>query len=155
LPIELGDHITFSGKLTERALQTDGKIFYYTLADKIKYSAFINASEITVIKGDKTIFQKINLAVKDTLNSGMNKDEFPVAYALICGNSDFIDYEILTSFRQSGVAHIFAVSGMHVGFLAVILNYLLTKFRVNKCVKTVSIVGILLFYSGICNFTPS
>lgn len=153
--VDLGDFITINAKLTERKLKSDGNSYYYLLADKIKFTASVESGDLKIEKGNKTIFQSINSRIKETLSVGLDEDEFPVTYAMLCGNSDLIDSDILSSYRQSGVAHIFAVSGLHIGFLVVILNFIFTKLRVNKYVKIVSIVGIALFYAGICNFSTS
>ncbi len=153
--IELGDRITFESKLKERTIIYNDKFNAYSVADKIKFSTAINVESIAVYKGNKNLFQKINLKIKKVLDDSMDSEEFSVAYAMICGNSDFIDEERLTSYREAGIAHVFAVSGMHIGFLATALTILFEKFRMNKCAKTVSIVVILVLYAGICNFSSS
>jgi len=66
-----------------------------------------------------------------------------------------MDYELITSYRLSGVAHIFAVSGLHIGFLATVLNFIFNKFRMNRVVKAFLITAILFFYSGVCGFSAS
>ena len=101
------------------------------------------------------MFESINIFIRDTLKVGLDLDEFTVAYALLCGNSDYMETEIIENFRASGVAHIFAVSGLHIGFFAVILNFITDKLRFNKYVKFFFVVSVLLFYSGVCGFTAS
>jgi competence protein ComEC len=62
---------------------------------------------------------------------------------LLADRSD-IDYDIRTSFVNSGVIHVLAVSGLHVGFISVIFFLILS--RVNIRVKYIlTIFGIILF----------
>ncbi len=46
--------------------------------------------------------------------------------------------EIIDSFRTSGTLHIFAVSGLHVGLIGIILWLLLTPLPIDRrCVRSV------------------
>lgn len=153
--IDVGDKITFSAVVRDQGLFYEGKFLAADLDGDIKYSVYVNSSEINVIGRDKSIFETVNTAIRDTLKSGLGEDEFTVAYALICGNSEYSGSEILYSYRSAGVAHIFAVSGLHIGFLATILGFILRKTRLNPFVSAAIIIPVLFFYSGVCGFTSS
>ena len=121
----------------------------------IKYTASVNAENVYFVKDSPTIFQSINRAIKENLKSGYQDEEFSIAYAMLTGNDEYIAPETLSSYRQAGVAHIFAVSGLHVGFVALVIGFLLDKFKCNRLLKVVITVPILLFYAGICGFSAS
>lgn len=66
--------------------------------------------------------------------------------------------ESLSAYRETNLAHLFAVSGLHVGTLTAALYFILVKiFRRRKNSPTVfiSLCGVLAFYSYLCGFTPS
>ncbi len=152
---EIGDILNFTAGIRERTVVYDGRFSSGAIASGVKYFAILNDEEITVTGNRTTIFEKINLAIKSVLSRGLNKDEFGVAYALLCGNSDFMDEEVLTSYRDAGVAHVFAVSGLHIGFIATVIGFFLKRQKRLKWL-TYIISAILLFgYSGICGFTVS
>ena len=153
--IDVGDNLRFKAKLSDRETTYDGKFSAHYVANAIKYTASVPVSDITVLSRNRTAFESINIFIRDTLKVGLDLDEFTVAYALLCGNSDYMETEIIENFRASGVAHIFAVSGLHIGFFAVILNFITDKLRFNKYVKFFFVVSVLLFYSGVCGFTAS
>ena len=114
--VKLGDVVIITTVVTNRYSIYDNK-FSATYVDKgIKYTAKISGENILVLHNTMNIFDRANLFIKDSLMQGMGRQEFGVSYALLCGNSDFIDEEVLQSFRSAGVAHIFAVSGLHIGF---------------------------------------
>ncbi|MBE5742584.1 MAG: ComEC/Rec2 family competence protein [Clostridiales bacterium] len=63
--------------------------------------------------------------------------------------------EIVDPFRLVGIAHIFAVSGMHVGLLFAALSYIFKKIPAYRWLKTLLICSALFFYSYLCGFTAS
>ncbi|MCB9250552.1 MAG: ComEC/Rec2 family competence protein [Ignavibacteriales bacterium] len=62
---------------------------------------------------------------------------------LLADRSD-IDYETKNSFTNTGVIHVLAVSGLHVGFIGIILFLLLGRFNI-RLKYILTIFGILLF----------
>ena len=151
--LRIGDNISFSAVVKDRGLFYEGKFAAYAVADKVKYYAYV--SEIEINGSSPSLFEKINLAFYDTLDEGLSGDDFAVAYALLTGNSDYMTEETLSSFRNAGVAHIFAVSGLHIGFLAAAIAFILKKCRVNGYATYVITVLCCFIYSGICSFTAS
>lgn len=153
--IDVGDEISFIATPTDKGLTFEGKINGYSVSDRIKYTAEIYSSEVTVIGRKLNLFEKINLFFRESLKSGLDYDEFSVGYALLTGGSEHMDEQMLSQYRLAGVAHIFAVSGLHVGFLALVLNFIFNKMRLNSYIKAIIITLILLFYSGVCGFSAS
>jgi len=56
--------------------------------------------------------------------SGLEKHEFALATALTFGYRDNLDNQIKQSFSNTGVMHILAVSGLHVGILYMVIVFL-------------------------------
>ncbi len=153
--IDIGNVICFNGNVENYGLFYENKLSSNNISDKIKYFTSISSDEIVVIDNSPNIFQSVNKFIRDSLKSGLDEDEFSVAYGLLCGNKEFMDDELIASFRLSGVAHIFAVSGLHIGFLATALGFLFKKIKTNKYVSIVISVFVLFFYSGVCGFSSS
>ena len=152
---ELGDKINFTARLDDKDIIYDDRFMSNDIVDKIKYSAFAYSKDVIVIENNANIFQKINTGIKNVLKSGMSETSFSIAYAMLTGGSETIDDEVITIFRNTGVAHIFAVSGLHIGFLAVALTLLFSKIRINAYLKACIISLILFLYSGVCGFSAS
>lgn len=152
---DVGDKIEFSAYLTDKSVIYEQKIANYDIQRKIKYTASVNENEIKFTGRDRTIFEIANVGIRDTLKAGLNDTEFSIAYAMLTGYDDYVDENIISSYRQAGVAHIFAVSGLHVGFLAMTLGFVMNKLRLNKTLRAVLITIALIFYSGICSFSAS
>lgn len=153
--LDVGDYVKFSANLKDKDLIYENVFTPYDITNKIKYFANVNASDIEVVGKRLTIFEKCNLFIRDTLKSGLDYDEFTVAYGMLAGQTELMDYNVISAYRYLGVAHIFAVSGLHIGFIAVALNFLLNKLKTPRLIKAIIITTILFFYSGICGFTAS
>ncbi|MBQ7340492.1 MAG: ComEC/Rec2 family competence protein [Clostridia bacterium] len=153
--LEIGDIINYEQNLIDLGIVSNGKISVYDLGNGIKYLSYLSQDEYQIIDNQKTIFERVNVFIKDTAESGLDQKEFSVVYALLTGNADYMEDRLITNFRASGVAHIFAVSGLHIGFLSMALSFILDKLKTNKIVKAILIILSLIFYSGVCGFSAS
>ncbi len=153
--VKVGDNVKFSAYLNDKDYVYEDKFNATDLERDIKYNASVGADELTVTGNYLTAFERANLFIRDTLSQGLDGDEFSISYALLTGNSSFVDMELISAYRTAGVAHVFAVSGLHIGFLAAVLTFIFKKIRINPYLKTVIITVCLLFYSGVCGFTAS
>ncbi len=152
---DVGSIVSFNAALYDKDVIYEYKLNVYPMAENVKYDAYVNADELTQTDYKPTVFEKVNLFFRNTLSEGLGSEEFAVAYAMLCGNSDYMDEEILTGYRNAGIAHIFAVSGLHVGFLATALNFILSKLRCGRTLRLLIVVPALFFYSGVCGFSSS
>jgi ComEC/Rec2-related protein len=101
------------------------------------------------------LFAALSERIKETLFDNLDYDEAGAAYAVTTGNTSLMDENFLSSVRYGGVAHLFAVSGMHVGVVFSLVAWSLRKLRMPRTVKSVLPLLVCLLFCGICNFTPS
>lgn len=93
-------------------------------------------------------------------NSAQNfgKKELEVFHALMLGQQQEIDPEIARSYQATGVVHILSVSGLHVGFVMLILSAVL-KFLPNspiwKTVKLLILIVGLWSFALLAGLSPS
>ena len=85
----------------------------------------------------------------------MDDSTAAITCAMLTGNSGFMDEDVLQNFRYGGVAHIFAVSGLHIGIVYLLLSKLFKKLRLNFLLRFLLITAGLIFYAGVCSFSPS
>lgn len=146
--------IKFNGYVSRFSyLSYDGKINTYTITENIRYIAngidFVDIGE--PISGAIPALRNETLK---TLKFAM-PSTYHVSYALLTGETSLIDVGELSNFRQIGIAHIFAVSGLHVGFLYKAIELLLSKLKLSKKKIFFVITPILFAYVGLCGFTAS
>lgn len=73
------------------------------------------------------------------------------AKGMILGDVTDIDDEMMTAFRDTGIAHLLSVSGLHVSLLAVALSLF---FRRNAWVRFFAVTIFCALYAAITAFSP-
>ena len=92
------------------------------------------------------ITHKITVSIKEKVRSILDEDKAGLLIALTTGDNSLIDEEIKESFRNSGLYHILAISGMHMAYIILFLEKTTNKIDINKNRKKVfQIVGIIFF----------
>lgn len=154
--VTTGNIIGFVGELVKVEPFNLKKFDSYSYKYNIGYTCKQNSNSINFFdEGSLNLNEKINIWVKNTLNKNMSKDIASVCYASLLGDKSYIDSDIKDSFSISGMAHMLAVSGLHVGFVISILNFILKKLKTNKYLQFFISCFILLFYCYLCSFSVS
>jgi competence protein ComEC len=89
-----------------------------------------------------------NKILSNLEKSNFSKDELHVVAALILGQQQDISPEILKDYQFAGAIHILSVSGLHVGFILLFINFLLKPLRKNKVGNTIRLVTIIVSLWG-------
>ena len=121
----------------------------------LKYTVSVSINDIEYIKTDKTFAEFIRDKVKDNLNLGLTNENAEIAYSALFGDKDLLSDKQYNVYKISGVAHLLAVSGLHVGIIVLILNKLCKCFKIKKWYKFGLIALFLLIYSYLCGFSIS
>lgn len=76
-------------------------------------------------------------------NIGDNKDELGIAEALLIGYTNDLDNDLVQAYSNTGVVHVIAISGMHLGLIYVMLVWVFGKLPFIKKSKIIQVVLIL------------
>ena len=90
--------------------------------------------------------------------NGFRKEELQVANALILGQQQEIDKDILQDYQFAGAVHILSVSGLHVGYIMLFLNFILgflPKKNLFNWLKFIIIVVSLWAFAFVAGLSPS
>jgi len=98
--------------------------------------------------------QRIASACYRKLQSVMG-EQADLAVAMLLGYSDELAEDDYSAFQRAGVAHIMAVSGLHVGILSMALVWLLNRLRMRKKWQIPVVAVFLLCYCGLTGFSVS
>ena len=148
----VGYKVNFTASISAYDTFPYGKLNYNALND-IKYSCRVNGNLTSSYRF--SLFGSVNTAIKRTLYNNLDYDTASIAYAMLTGNTDGIEDGSMSAFRYGGVAHIFAVSGLHIGIIYGLLLLLCKKLRLNKYLRFAICILPLFFYAGVCGFTLS
>ncbi|MBQ8352548.1 MAG: ComEC/Rec2 family competence protein [Clostridia bacterium] len=93
--------------------------------------------------------------LQNALYTGMSEENAAVAVAILLGNTSGIEEGLLENVRYGGVAHIFAVSGLHIGAAFAFCLLLFRGKRIPAPIRFLFIAAILLLYGGVCGYSAS
>jgi len=166
-PPDEGSLITFSGTIQPIGPpQNPGSFNYrkYMANNNVYHQLYLNNFSWKLLQNPEgfNLFRtahKISDRFVAILNeNGLKGREFAVASALIMGQSDMLDNETLQAYSGTGVMHILSVSGLHVGVIYIIINFLL-GFMKNKggqlILKTAVILFTIWIYALLTGMSPS
>lgn len=86
------------------------------------------------------------------------KDELGIAEALLIGYTNDLDKDLVQAYSNTGVVHIIAISGMHLGLIYVLLVWLFARIPIinrSKLLQVVLILGCLWLFSLITGAAAS
>ncbi len=106
--------------------------------------------KVGVKKSVKYSFRKF---VNERLSS-MSDTSKNIAVGMICGDTAALKDNAVI-YRTAGIAHVFAVSGMHVGLLCALLSLLTKPIPIKKVYKSIIVIFALFTYSWACGFSAS
>ncbi len=147
--VKVGDIVAFTATLKRAELPQNG-MGEDAFASDLRYTASVSICEVT--DRTKDPFLLLNAKLYETLHENMEKDEADIAYALLTGNGRGLDGEFSEGVRKGGIAHIFAVSGLHIGILYG-AAYLL--FKPLRRWRFIPAAALALCYSALCAFSVS
>ena len=150
--VSYGDYIYVYGVFKKPKENGNFNLFNYKrylLSNKINY--VVTASKIIVIKKNDNVFYTLkNNLLRKIENANKSKGYI---LAFLYADKSLIEKDVYTKYQKIGVSHLFAVSGMHVSLISIVLLKLLNKIKERKRYIIVSI--FLSIYLFLTNFTIS
>lgn len=127
----------------------------------IFHQAFMGIQEIKIIQQKENSLTRIETIKKNLIHSiDQNIPDLntkSIVLAMLLNDRTLLDNELWKAYSITGIAHIIAISGMHVSILFGILLFLLKWWRVKRWenYKYLIALPIIWFYIWITNFPPS
>ena len=163
--IPIGSHLAVDGLLYHNKAPFNPNQFDYSgyLENQQIYAQIYTLwPNLKIITTENTIWSKFsNFRTKiiDNLKkSNFNETELAVMIALLLGQQQDIDPETLQEYQLAGAVHILSVSGLHVGFIMLFINFLLKPIpntSRNTYIKLLIIVVALWSYGILAGLAPS
>ncbi len=146
-----GDVVAFENSLSRNGLPDFGnRSQEYLFYNDIRYECSSVGYEKIAESGNALL--RLKTALFDCLDENMGGTEAEVAFALLTGSSRNMDEGLTDEVRTGGIAHIFAVSGLHIGIL---FGAAMLVFRPLKKYAVLPSVALAAVYCAFCGFTIS
>ncbi len=97
---------------------------------------------------EPNLWQRLQDWVRRQSGRYLPEKEKGLFLSLFAGDRSGLDQEITENFKKTGVSHVLAVSGLHVGLLALLLNLVLKKLPLPYAVQFGIIMTALLFFTA-------
>ena len=120
---QLGDQVRVEGEF--QVPNKNKTKYFFNYQDYLKHKKIfflVDAKTITLIRKNKRIFYWI----KQQIVNYINKD--PYQSTFILGDKSYLSQEIIRSYQENGISHLFALSGMHITLLSGMMEKVLKRF---------------------------
>lgn len=155
--LALGDEIRFKGILREPLPNTNPRLYNHKLnllMDNIFTTVTIK--DYSVIDTDQSmpnILYKLKgnfiIKVEETFQYYFTGKSSDLMKSILLGKTSYLDQESIQQIRDLGLAHILAVSGLHIGIITGVLLFLFAYIGLNRKLNIVLTVTILWLYAYI------
>ena len=171
--LSLGDEVRFNGRMRSLAnFKNPGGFDYkrYMAFKGIRATAYLNGNMLRVINenpegGFFQIMAKARSSYAGLIEAFGQQRVQGVLKALVIGDRSQITDETRQAFNRAGVGHLLAISGLHIGIVAMVafgfFQWLMTRFKpflwrawTRKGAALASLLPVIC-YGMIAGFTPS
>ena len=122
----------------------------YAAMQHTYHNAFLKTGDWVKLKGrHANAFQQFIFTSRDNILAVLQKqvsnkkDELGIAEALLIGYTNDLDKDLVQAYSNTGVVHIIAISGMHLGLIYIMLVWLFAKIPLLNKSKAVQVILIL------------
>jgi len=135
----------------------------YSLFQGITHQVYVKENEFEILSGtNKALFQQfINNSRSKVLNILRNnikgEKELGLAEALLIGYKDDLDKTLVQSYSNTGVVHVIAISGLHLGLIYWLLTWFFKPLQKRKVkwLRPIFILTGLWLFSLLAGAQPS
>lgn len=164
-PGRYGDRVLVSGRLRSPQPARNPGGFdartYYTsrgihalmsVRDETGYRVTLRNTSFTWQTG---VIDPLRNSIDRSIDQTMRGDSAALLKGILLGERRQLPEDLLHTFRTIGLAHILAVSGLHVGLITLVIHTLLSVLRLPRNIVVAGTLGVLVLYAFITNLTPS
>lgn len=162
--LEYGTKVLISGQPVQPGTARNPGEFdlrQYLNINGIYARIFLDDTTAISIEGEKgswflaSVIYPLRKSISVRLDQFIGGEESKFLKGILIGDRSEIPFEVKEAFINSGVMHILAVSGLHVGMIILIVLALLSAFRLPEKVRLIVTCLILIFYVFLTGQSPS
>jgi len=156
--LKYGDYIFMEGTTTIDMVPRSNNIDY--IRNKLSLHKYLIVSSKNY-EVEKSSYSSANFFynVRQSINECYDK-LFPeklsaLAKAFTLGDKSGFDIETKENIKDSGLSHVFAISGLHLGIISIFLMWGLGRFVYKSKIKNALVILIIILFMFIVGYSPS
>ena len=153
IQLKEGNIIRFTATLDNLKLVSNNEINFNMMSYNTAYSATLDNAEIIDYK------PSFQMVVKEYVHSVLSKNysdkNSALVFAMLFGDKSYLSEFDVTSYNEIGLAHIFAVSGLHISIIFMMIAFFLSKIKLKGKVNFILTACISIMYCYLCGFSAS
>ena len=128
----------------------------YLIAQNVYYKAYADTVQITGwMDGPLVWFVQAREALSGIVDAVFEPDVAPIAKGMLLGDKSGLNEQTYTAFKDTGIAHVLAVSGLHAGILISFIYYLLRLLRLGRTTRLALSLTFIAIYACVTGLSPS
>ncbi|MGI5848533.1 MAG: DNA internalization-related competence protein ComEC/Rec2 [Christensenellales bacterium] len=128
----------------------------YLLSQGIYYKAYADGAEVIDKRGGPgIIIAHARKYLGEVTDSIFEVDTAPIAKAMLLGDTQGIGEETYSAFKDTGMAHVLAVSGLNAVILIAFIYHVLKTVKVGRTPRLVVTLIFIAVYTCVTGLTPS
>ena len=148
--LKIGDKVKIEGEIINPNEPSNENTFnYYDYLYHRGIYHLIKIDKINKIGNSNSLYYRIKNIIINRLNNNR------YLYTFILGDKSLLDSNVKTSYQSNGISHLFALSGMHVSLLSIIILNILSYFKISENNRYLIVSIFLIIYLLITGLSPS
>ncbi len=137
--------------------RNQGGFNYRTYLKQKKIYGIVYCNQTTLLGKQNLILdvEKIRLKLFNRIKKLYDEENSQFLNGILLGKSDEISDDIKLNFRNSGISHVLAISGMHISYIVLGIMFILEKIIKSNKLKNYIIVILLFVFSLLTGFSVS
>lgn len=161
--IDIYDNITFNAEIREPEANTNPKLYNYKLnllSNGIFATATIRENSILGIrKGNIGFLANFKIRtinrIEEVFDKYLSKSNSSLMKSIILGDYSYLEEDKVNEFRELGIAHVIAVSGLHVGLISTAIISILSFIGIKRKINILITLLVIWIYGFVIGMPPS
>ncbi len=145
LDIKYGDKLQVNGSISKPKNNTIPNLFNYKkYLERKKIYNIVYADSVKKISNNENIIYYIKNKLIERIDNIPKSKMYIKAFVL--GLKDEINKDVLSSYSENGISHLFAISGMHISLFSVVIFFFIKKISYNNYYNYLVVLTFLILY---------